>query len=77
MSISGNSNTVNIVGDVNMSADYAPDSKITSNTPLTGVSISGNNNTIALDGKLNIDVNDRHGQWAVSERYWPERDWRR
>ncbi len=59
VNVSGDSNTVDILGSVNMSASYAQGSQIASDTPLTGVAVSGNSNDVTLNGGLNIDVNDQ------------------
>ena len=42
VNVGGDSNTVDITGNVNMSAEYEQDSLIASDTPLTGVAVSGN-----------------------------------
>ena len=58
MDILGDSNAVDIAGNINIGIDYAQDALIASNTPITGITISGNNNNINLNGTLNISDND-------------------
>ncbi|MEY5546891.1 autotransporter adhesin BigA, partial [Salmonella enterica subsp. enterica serovar Corvallis] len=54
----GDSNAVDITGNVNISADYGQDDLAAGAPPLTGVVVGGNGNTVTLNGALNIDDND-------------------
>lgn len=58
VSVSGDSNAVDITGNVNISADYGQDDLAAGAPPLTGVVVGGNGNTVTLNGALNIDDND-------------------
>lgn len=58
VNVSGDSNTVNIAGNVNMSAEFEQNSLIAGDTPLTGVTVNGANNDITLDGTFDINVGD-------------------
>ncbi len=58
VNVSGDSNTVNIAGNVNMSAEFEQNSLIAGDTPLTGVTVNGANNDITLNGTFDINVGD-------------------
>src|SRR5690606_29790212 len=58
VSVSGDSNAIDITGNVNLSADHASDSRIASDTALTGITVSGNSNDITHNGTTNINDND-------------------
>lgn len=66
VSVSGDSNTVDITGNVNINADYGQDDLAQSDTPIIGVTVSGDGNDVALNGALNIDDKDLS---AVSGQY--------
>lgn len=66
VSVSGDSNTLDITGNVNISADYGQDALAQSDTPIIGVTVSGDGNDVALNGALNIDDKDLS---AVSGQY--------
>ncbi|EID8159140.1 autotransporter adhesin BigA [Salmonella enterica] len=59
LDVTGDSNTLDITGNVTISGHYDEDSLIAGDSDtLQGIAISGNNNQVDLTGTLNIDVND-------------------
>ncbi|MCY4991261.1 hypothetical protein OV001_25025, partial [Salmonella enterica subsp. enterica serovar 1,4,[5],12:i:-] len=57
--ITGDNNTLDIVGNVTVNGDYDNDSVMAGSTDtLQGMSVSGDNNQVDLTGTLNINVSD-------------------
>ncbi|PHP59353.1 hypothetical protein CR086_27290, partial [Salmonella enterica subsp. enterica serovar Typhimurium] len=67
LDMTGNNNTLNIIGSVTVNGDYDKDSVMAgSSDTLMGMSISGSNNAVDLTGTLNINVSDMSN---VDEQY--------
>ncbi|EJY6615439.1 autotransporter adhesin BigA [Salmonella enterica] len=67
LDMTGNNNTLNIIGSVTVNGDYDKDSVMAgSSDTLMGMSISGSNNAVDLSGTLNINVSDMSN---VDEQY--------
>ncbi|EAO6762319.1 autotransporter adhesin BigA [Salmonella enterica] len=60
MTVSGDTNTTTVTGNVNINGDFAQGSLFKTDNLLQGISVSGNNNTLNLDGAVNIHIDDQH-----------------
>ncbi|ECF5918595.1 autotransporter domain-containing protein [Salmonella enterica subsp. salamae] len=60
MTVSGDTNTTAVTGNVNINGDFAQGSLFKTDNLLQGISVSGNNNTLNLDGAVNIHIDDQH-----------------